>query len=462
MNKNERVAIIGAGPSGMAQLRAFRAAEENGSAIPEIVCFEKQNDWGGLWNYTWRTGTDEYGDTVHGSMYRYLWSNAPKESLEFPDYPFEEHFARPIGSYPPRAVLWDYIKGRVDKCGVKPFVRFNSPVRMVTYSEERAKFTVTAHDRSADIVYDEEFDYIVVASGHFSTPHIPTFPGIETFTGRILHSHDFRDALEFKGKNVLIIGRSYSAEDIASQCYKYGTRSVTISYRSRPIGYRWPSSIIERPLITKIDESRCFFQGGTSEEFDAIIMCTGYLHHFPFLSEHIRLKTDNRLWPKGLYNGVVWEKNPKILYLGMQDQVYTFNMFDAQAWYVRDVIMKRIKLPTLLEMEAQSQPWVTKEASLQTTEEMVAFQGAYLEMLMSCTDCPKLDVSAFHTIIMEWLGHKEEDIMGFRDRPFRSAITGTMAPLHHTPWLDALDDSLEAYLRTSKIESERTESRSLA
>jgi trimethylamine monooxygenase len=27
-------------------------------------------------------------------------------------------------------------------------------------------------------------------------------------------------------------------------------------------------------------------------------------------------------------------------------------------------------------------------------------------------------------------------------------MTGTMAPSHHTPWLHAMDDSLEAYLAT--------------
>ena len=79
----KRVAIIGAGPSGLAQLRAFASAEKAGAEIPELVCYEKQSDWGGLWNYTWRTGLDEHGEPVHGSMYRYLWSNGPKECLEF-------------------------------------------------------------------------------------------------------------------------------------------------------------------------------------------------------------------------------------------------------------------------------------------------------------------------------------------------------------------------------------------
>ena len=170
-----RIAIIGAGPSGLAQLRAFQSAEEKGADIPKIICFEKQSDWGGLWNYTWRTGLDEHGEPVHGSMYRYLWSNGPKECLEFADYSFEEHFGKPIASYPPREVLWDYIKGRVEKAGVRDYIRFNTPVRNVTFNKSTNTFTLTAHDHTTDTLYDEEFDYVICASGHFSTPKVPEF-----------------------------------------------------------------------------------------------------------------------------------------------------------------------------------------------------------------------------------------------------------------------------------------------
>ena len=64
-----KVAIIGAGPCGLSMLRAFELAEKKGEKIPEIVCFEKQEDWGGLWNYSWRTGSDQYGDPIPNSMY---------------------------------------------------------------------------------------------------------------------------------------------------------------------------------------------------------------------------------------------------------------------------------------------------------------------------------------------------------------------------------------------------------
>ena len=112
-NNNTRVCVIGAGPSGTAVLRAFHSAAKKGAAIPEIVCYEKQAQWGGLWNYSWRTGLNADGTPVHNSMYRHLWSNGPKECLEFADYSFEQHFGFQIPSYPPREVLHEYITGRV-------------------------------------------------------------------------------------------------------------------------------------------------------------------------------------------------------------------------------------------------------------------------------------------------------------------------------------------------------------
>ena len=442
-----RVAVIGAGPSGLAQLRAFASAEAKGADIPEVVCFEKQADWGGLWNYTWRTGLDEHGDPVHGSMYRYLWSNGPKECLEFADYTFEEHFGRPIGSYPPRAVLWDYIKGRVEKSGVRKWVRFNSPVRMVTWSDATKKFTVTAHDRGDDRTYSEEFDFVVVASGHFSTPNVPWFEGFDTFQGRVLHSHDFRDATEFKGKDVLVVGRSYSAEDIGSQCYKYGARSITVSYRSAPMAFNFPDGWEQKPLLQKVVGKTAHFKDGSTRNVDAIILCTGYLHHFPFLTEELKLKTNNRMWPAGIYKGVVWEKNPALFYIGMQDQFYTFNMFDAQAWYARDVILGRIKLPSAAEMAADSQKWRAREETLADAEAMIWFQGDYTRELIEATDYPSFDIEETNKTFMQWEHHKMENIMGFRDNAYRSLMTGTMAPKHHTKWMEAMDDSLESYLQ---------------
>src|SRR5690625_397330 len=246
----KRVGIIGAGPSGLAQLRAFEAAEKMGMEIPEIICFEKQSNWGGMWNYTWRTGVGKYGEPIHGSMYKYLWSNGPKECLEFSDYSFDEHFGKPISSYPPRPVLFDYIQGRIKKSNAKNYISFNTTVRWVEYLEDKNQFRVILDDLKENRTYEEIFDFLVVASGHFSTPNMPYFKGIENFPGAVMHAHDFRGADQFKGQDLLLIGSSYSAEDIAVQCHKHGAKSVNLRYHSKAIEVDRPAGIEERPLLT--------------------------------------------------------------------------------------------------------------------------------------------------------------------------------------------------------------------
>ena len=61
------------------------------------------------------------------------------------------------------------------------------------------------------------------------------FKGIDKFPGRVLHSHDFRASEEFAGKRLLLIGASYSAEDIALQCMKYGASSVICTWRTKSV-----------------------------------------------------------------------------------------------------------------------------------------------------------------------------------------------------------------------------------
>ena len=441
-----RVCIIGAGPSGLAQVRAFQSAAEKGADVPEVVCFEKQPDWGGLWRYTWRTGVDEHANPCHGSMYRYLWSNGPKEGLEFADYTFEEHFGKPIASYPPRAVLFDYIEGRVKKAGVRDAIRFNTVVRDVRAVE--GGFEVTSRNGETDTEARELFDHVIVATGHFSFPNVPHYPGFETYQGRILHAHDFRDAREFEGKEILILGTSYSAEDIGSQCWKYGCKSVTVAHRTAPMGYDWPDNWQEVPALDRVEGRTAHFIDGTIKDVDAIILCTGYKHHFPFLPDDLRLKTANRLAASNLYKGVVHTGNPDMFYLGMQDQWYTFNMFDAQAWWVRDVIMGRIDLPDAAAMEADWKRRQADEDELADYYACINYQGAYTLELIDETDYPSFDVQASNQAFYEWKKHKKKGIMDFRNHGYVSPMTGTKAPPHHTEWSKALDDSLESYLQT--------------
>ena len=441
-----RVAIIGSGPCGLSMLRAFQQLEEKGQNIPEIVCFDKQSDWGGLWNYSWRTGSDQYGDPVPNSMYRYLWSNGPKECLEFADYTFDEHFGKPIPSFPPREVLQNYILGRAKNANIKRYIKFNT---LITNVEAiGSQFSVTSKNKRDNKITNEIFDNVVVASGHFSVPFIPEYDGMNNFPGRILHSHDFRDAEEFRNKNVIVLGSSYSAEDVALQCYKYGAHSVTIGYRNNAMGFKWPTGMKEAYYLDKLEGKKAIFKDGHTQEADAIILCTGYLHHFPFLEDSLKLKTHNRLYPPKLYKGLAWQDNLNLFYLGMQDQFHTFNMFDAQAWYVRDMIMNKISKPTVAEIAKDIAYWVKKEEKLEDPLQMIDFQTEYTIDLCKQVDYPKIDFELIRKHFYQWEHDKIEDIVNYRNKSFSSAVTGSVAPIHHTNWLEAMDDTMETFMKT--------------
>jgi trimethylamine monooxygenase len=333
----------------------------------------------------------------------------------------------------------------VNKAGVRDWIQFETAVRWV--EKEDGKFNVTVTNLPEDHTYTEVFDHVIVCNGHFSTPNVPQFDGFESFKGRVLHAHDFRDAMEFKDKDVLIIGTSYSAEDIGSQCWKYGAKSITVSHRTAAMGFDWPDNWAEVPLLTHVDGNTAHFKDGTSRDVDAVILCTGYKHHFPFLPDDLRLKTANRLATTDLYKGVAYVNDPDLFYIGMQDQWFTFNMFDAQAWWARDVIMGRITLPDKAAMQADIDDRIAREEAGADDYDAIWYQGDYIKELVAETDYPTFDLEGACQAFKAWKANKKAGIMTFRDHGHKSVLTGTMAPKHHTPWARALDDSLDVYLQ---------------
>jgi len=334
----KRVCIIGGGPGAMEvlyQLAHYSQMQSSldGKDIPEVVCYEKQSRPGGMWNLDWRVGFDENGEPVHGSMYYKMFTNESKEYMEYADYTFEEHFkGQNVPSYMPRAVIREYLIARCKKYNVIDSITFDHAVRRVEFDEKCKMFRVNVTDIKTKVEKDVEmFDQVIVASGHFSTPNMPSFPGIESFPGRVFHSHDFRHAEEFAGKSVLLIGGSFSAEDLALHGIKAKAKGITISCRSS-LGLNWSHPVEERALLTHVEGRRVYFGDGSSKDFDVIVFCTGYKHNFSFMEQSLRLDrlVSGRLlcWPE-LYKAIVWKTNPGLMYLGGCTRV-----FEAQAPWI--------------------------------------------------------------------------------------------------------------------------------
>ena len=182
-----------------------------------------------------------------------------------------------------------------------------------------------------------------------------------------------------------------------------------------------------------------------------VILCTRYVHQFPFLADDLKLSTKNILYPAQLYNGVAFIDNPKCMYLGMQDQFYTFTMFDLQAWYVRDVILGRIKLPSKEDMLADVDKWCKEEQTLTDDHGQIEFQGKYCQTLADLTDYPKFDIPLTNKIFFDWEDDKLVNIMTYRDQHgFESPVTGTKSVPSRKPWTEEMDDSLCGFVGTNQ------------
>ena len=243
------------------------------------------------------------------------------------------------------------------------YVQYNKRVANIQFDEVEKTFavhTIDSDDMTASFK-EETFDYVIVATGHFWAPHFPAFPGIDQFPGRVLHAHDYRWAKEFKGQRVLVIGGSYSADDIAIQCMKFGGLSVAVSCR-RPTGLKWPKGITEYPILTQIKGTTVYFQDGQHIEVDAIIPCTGYLHCFPFVHPELKMKPENLYYPTQLYKGVVFVGggSNQMMYLGMQNQAFSLPMFDAQAFWSLQYICNNIAIPSQSDMVNDIKKWTQR------------------------------------------------------------------------------------------------------
>jgi putative flavoprotein involved in K+ transport len=75
---------------------------------------------------------------------------------------------------------------------------------------------------------------IVLATGNYSAPTIPAWPGLRRFDGEIVHSGDFTNAWPYRDRDVLVVGAGNSAADIAVQLANDGARRIWLAVRTPP------------------------------------------------------------------------------------------------------------------------------------------------------------------------------------------------------------------------------------
>jgi cation diffusion facilitator CzcD-associated flavoprotein CzcO len=100
-----------------------------------------------------------------------------------------------------------------------------------SYNETRHEWRVTLRrsDGSERVMHPH---HLVFATGVSSIPYTPDVPGLAAFAGTAVHSGDFKDAAQWKGRKALVLGTGTSGHDVAQELQAHGAH-VTMIQRSK-------------------------------------------------------------------------------------------------------------------------------------------------------------------------------------------------------------------------------------
>lgn len=379
-----RIAIIGAGCSG---LTAIKNLLEVG--LENIVCYEQSDHIGGNWAYTATPG--------HSSVNHMTHTISSKRLSQFNDFPMPEDYP----DYPNHKQVLAYFQTYALHFGLEKFIRFNVTVlHAQKIADERWRLSLSDGSHS-------EFDFLIVANGHLSVPRHPEWR--HSFSGRYIHTHDFKTSEGLQTQRVLIVGAGNSGCDSAVEAC-HSASQVDISMRSpqyiipkfimgkptdsfattmrrlpqaiqnwlqkltlrlqigRYQDYGLPEpefsptrahptlnseifdkirhgKIHPRPGIQHIIDQTVHFLDGSSATYDVIIAATGYIIHFPFFSDDFLHWRDAAHIP--LYLRIFHPSHPSLFFVGLiQPQGCLWTLTEMQSKLIGQLLTHHIQLPS--------------------------------------------------------------------------------------------------------------------
>ncbi|XP_037410862.1 flavin-containing monooxygenase FMO GS-OX-like 8 isoform X2 [Triticum dicoccoides] len=369
--RSKKVCVIGAGMAGLAAARELRREGH------DVTVLEQSGDVGGQWLYDPRTDADDALGVaapvkVHSSIYASLRLISPRQTTGFTDFPFCPKSGRDDRRFPGHREVHLYLKDFCDAFGLMEAVRLNTRVLHAAMTPA-CKWAVRSMDlgigecdgadgKELDAYVDEVFDAVVVASGHYSQPRLPSIKGMETWRGRQMHSHSYRMPEPFRGEVVVVVGCGDSGRDIAieirgvaKEVYIVAGSMEAVTPGLSKVLAKYSTNLHLRLEVERLcEDGRVAFKdgGGSSSSVaaDTVIYCTGYNYSFPFLDTGGAVAVDdNRVGP--LFEHVFPPSlAPSLSFVGLLRKVFAPRSFEAQARWVAQVLSGRRKLPTEEEM----------------------------------------------------------------------------------------------------------------
>lgn len=400
------------------------AAKELQQEGHNVIVFEKNNRVGGTWIYTSKSDSDPLSidptrETVHSSVYLSLRTNLPRHIMGFLDYPLSKRESGDPRTFPGHEEVLRFLEEFADEFGIHELTRFETEVVKV---ERKGGKDWVVESRGGDSVSREVFEAVVVCSGHYVEPRLAVVPGIENFGGFQMHSHNYRVPHSFKDQVVILIGLGTSSFDISRDIARLA-KEVHVATRPKPDlkGRKLENvrNICFHTLIKCVyEDGLVAFEDGFSIYADAIIHCTGYKYHIPFLETNGTVTIeDNRVGP--LYKHVFPPSlAPCLSFIGLTFKEITFSVIELQAKWIARVLSGKVLLPDEEEMMASIkdfyQSMEENGLSKRQTHSLRPLQGDYKHWLVEQIGLPPLE-DWRDNMLMECLKNSIEMNEMFRD-----------------------------------------------
>jgi thioredoxin reductase len=364
-----RVAVIGAGPSGISAIKALH--EEN--IFERIRLFERRDRPGGTWIYDRIPDTfpDPKGSkerneipetlpqfkhpspedtTARTAVYDTLDSNVGAKAMEFTHTPFPGvNSATSIKQYGhanptrPFGVVAGYLEDLFKQ--YHHLASFNTTAEKVEKHGNEWILTLrqSGHiydNKQSDYWWQEHFDAVIVASGHYSVPLVPNIPGLDiavtSFPAVFEHSKAFRSQNDYVDKKVIVVGGNVSAADLVVDLHPLVKGPLYLSQRgnNEALQAAWDLPNIQlKPTIAGIDTSQqgitvTFSDDTTLENIDKIIFATGYKLSYSFLTPD-PVTPNNRA--SGFYQHIFKISDPSLTLVGQARAAISFRVYEYQA-----------------------------------------------------------------------------------------------------------------------------------
>lgn len=426
------VAVVGCGPSGLASIYELLHTNKDGTStvgaeiaanpkFTKIVGFEQNHKAGGIWAPSFDEAdppvpprdimnTEEYHnpDVIHprqeppadlltaseaspvvapydstaqqiewnhSGIFRNLFTNIPSRFTRFSYMENDPKYydkLRTIYPFMTQTELSGRMDTFVDTEGLNKHIRFNSSVQAVTKTHDKWTVTVKKVVDNEEHWYQEVFDAVIIASGHYSIPYYPHIEGLaefnRNFPGSLIHANSYRTVEPFRDEKVLVIGGSISTINILQYIVRVA-KSVTVSSRGNHRIFPWldkavrSEGITHRPTVKKIDGNGTvtFDDGSEESRFDIIVFTTGYHFHYPMAEEYLKvINPSNYSRVRGLYYHTFCIEDPTLACVGVAASTVNFQSMENSAAFIAGIWSGAKQLPS----KQQQLEWEEKRREL--------------------------------------------------------------------------------------------------